>query len=92
MQIQFTGRQISVTPELRDFTTAKFKRLLRKVDKIISIHVVFAVEKMCQIAEANIRLPGSVIHAKSQSDKMDHAILDLVEKLLTQLAQQTEKH
>ena len=92
MQIQFTGRKINITPELRDFTTTKFKRLLRKVDKIVSIHVTFATEKLQKIVEANIRLPGGVLHAKSESETMDHAILELVEKLLTQVSKYKDKH
>ncbi len=92
MQIQFTGRHVEVSEELRDYTTTKFKRLLRKVDKIISIHVTFAIEKLAHIAEANVRIPGIVINAKSESDSQKNAVLDLIEKLLIQIEKHKDKH
>lgn len=91
MQIQFTGRHVEVSPELRDYTTTKFKRLLRKVDKIISIHVTFAAEKLSQIVEANIRVPGSVFNAKSEADTSKNAVLDVIEKLLVQVEKYKDK-
>jgi len=88
MQIQFTGQNIDITPALREYTTEKFKRVIRHCDKIISINVIFIVDKLTQIAEANLHIPGADLHAKAESDNMYKSILNLVEKLIRQL----EKH
>lgn len=92
MQIQFTGRHVEVSDELRDYTTAKFKKLLTKVDKVISIQVTFAIEKLVHIAEANVHIPGSVINAKSESSTQKNAVLDVIEKLLVQIEKHKDKH
>lgn len=92
MHIQFTGRHVEVSEELRDYTTTKFKRLLNKIDKVISVQVTFAVEKLAHIAEANVHIPGIVINAKSESDSQKNAILDVIEKLLVQVEKHKDKH
>ena len=51
MQINFTGHGIDITPALKTFTEEKFKKLERHYDRILSIHVVFHVEKLNQIAD-----------------------------------------
>lgn len=88
MQIQLTGKNIDITDHLREYTNNKFQRLIRHNDRIISIQVTFSVEKLRQIAEANIHLPGANIHAAAESEDMYHTILELVDKLERQINKQ----
>ena len=91
MQIKFTGNHIEVTPALREFTTDKFDRLLRRFDKITSIDITFGVEKLRQIAEATIRLARAELHARSESEDLYSAVDALVDKLSRQLIKHKEK-
>lgn len=92
LPIQFTGRNIDLTDTLCEFTKNKFDKLQRHADNILSIQVTFGVEKLRQIAEANIHLPGANIHATSESEDMYNSITDLVEKLERQISKQKAKH
>lgn len=91
MQINITGHRLDVTPALRAFTEEKFDRLERHFDQITSIHVVFDVEKLRQIAEATIFVNKGELHASSESEDMYAAIDLLVDKLNRQLMKHKEK-
>ena len=91
MQIQITGHNIEVTPALRELTEKKLKRLKSHVETITNIHITFNIDKINQVAEGQITLPGSVIHAKAKSDNMYHTIDTLIDKLMRQLDKYKEK-
>ena len=91
MQIQLTGRNIDITDHLREYTNSKFDRLLRHADNITSIQVIFNVEKLRQIAEANVQMPGTNINATAESEDMYHTILELVDKLDRQVSKHIDK-
>ena len=87
-QIQFTGHNIEVTPPIRDYVFKKLKKCKRHADLITSIHVILNVDKLRQIAEAKLHIPGAEIYAQTESDDMYKAIDVLIDKLVRQL----EKH
>jgi putative sigma-54 modulation protein len=92
MQINLTGHHMPITPALREFTNGKFDRLQRYSDRITSIHVIFGVEKLLQIAEANVHVSGGEIYARSESEDMYSAIDALIDKLDRQLKKRKEKN
>ena len=85
LEIQFTGHHLDVTPALRSFTEEKFNKLQRHFEKFNHIQVTFAVEKLRQIAEANISLAGGELHASAEAEDMYSAIDGLIDKLDRQL-------
>lgn len=91
MQIQFTGHGLEITPPLKTYAQKKLDKLERHFEKIMSINVVFHVEKQRQIAEATILITKGEVHASSESDNMYAAIDDLVDKLDRQLLKHKEK-
>lgn len=91
MQIHFVGHHIEVTQALKSFAEEKFEKLERHFDKITSIHVIFDVEKLSQIAEATIKIAKTEIHAKAETDDMYASIDELVDKLDRQLIKHKEK-
>ena len=91
MQITFTGHQMDVTPALREFASKKFDKLAHHFDRIISINITFAVEKLSNIAEASIHIPGHELHASSEATDMYSAIDLLIDKLTRLLKKHKEK-
>lgn len=91
MNIQFTGRNIEITPALKEHTLKKFKRIERIANNITSIQVTLNVDKLRQIAEANVTMPGTEIHARAESDDMYNAIVEMVEKVVRQTNKFKEK-
>lgn len=91
MNINLTGHQVEITDALRNFATDKFEKLTRHFERIININVVFGVEKLIQVAEATIHIPGSDIHAKAEAENVYSAIDILIDKLDRQLKKHKEK-
>lgn len=90
-QIQFTGHNIEITTPIRDYVSKKFKKFKRHVDSITSVHVILNVDKLRQLAEARIHIPGSEIYAQAESDDMYKTIDALVDKLVRQLEKRKAK-
>jgi len=91
-QIQFSGHNIEITPAIRDYVSKKFKKFKRHIDSITSVHVILNVDKLRQIAEAKLHVPGIEIYAQTESDDMYKAIDALVEKLVRQLEKRKGKN
>ncbi|MBA3537448.1 MAG: ribosome-associated translation inhibitor RaiA [Tatlockia sp.] len=91
MKIHITGHHVEVTPALKAYTEEKFNKLERHFDKISTIEVIFAIEKLDQIAEATIKIAKSELHASSGTEDMYASIDDLVDKLDRQLIKHKEK-
>ncbi|MCK4608595.1 MAG: ribosome-associated translation inhibitor RaiA [Gammaproteobacteria bacterium] len=90
-QIQYTGHNLDVTPTLRDFIASKFKKLNRHANTITSTHVILSVDKLRQIAEAKLHIPGAEIYAQSESEDMYKTIDLLVDKVVRQLKKHKDK-
>lgn len=81
MQINFTGHHIEVTDALRQYSTERLERLTRHLPKIMSVNVTFSVEKLRQIVEARLHVPGNELLASAESEDMYAAIDLLYDKL-----------
>ena len=51
MKMDITGRNIDITPAIREFTQEKISRLDRWIDDVMEVHVVLSVEKHRHNAE-----------------------------------------
>lgn len=92
MNVTFTGRHLEVTDGLRNYANEKLQRLHRHYDKIISVHIIFGVDKLVQQAEATLNVPhAGAIHAHAESDDMYGSIDALFEKLERQVGKHREK-
>lgn len=91
MKIVLTGRQIDVTPALKDYVHSKFDRLSRHSDDVLDIQVVLEVEKLDHKAEATVHLRRKVVHADAEGVDMYAAIDLLADKLDRQVLKHKER-
>lgn len=91
MQLNFTGRNIHLTPALKNVTQAKFKRLEKRGDHIEKVAVIFQVENLTHIAEADFHLKGGHFHATAKAEDMYRAVDKLIDKLIIQMTRHKEK-
>lgn len=91
MQLHFVGKNIEVTPALKNITTEKFEHLNHRFINISSVTVVFIIEHITHIAEATVSFHGTDIHAKAEANDMYAAVDLLMDKLSIQLAKHKEK-
>lgn len=83
--ITFKGHNIEVTDALRDLTTEKINKLEKHFDHITDISVTFDVQKLEQVAEATINVPGNQLHAKATTEDMYKSIDQMIDKLDKQI-------
>lgn len=91
MNINLTGHQVEITEALRQFVNDKFEKINRHFDRITKISVVLEIEKLFQVAEATIHVPGGDIHAKAEAEDLYSAIDLLIDKLERQLKKHKDK-
>ena len=91
MQIQIDGQGMEVSDALKTLTLKKLKRIESHIDNIKSVHITFKVNKIRQLANANVAVPGTVINAQAETNDMYKTVDLLVEKLMTQLTKYKEK-
>src|SRR3990172_2950959 len=91
MQIQITGNGLEVSPALKAFTEKKLHRIEAHAKNILNIHISFRIDKIRQIADAVINLPGHSINAQAESEDMYKTVDLLIHKLLAQLTKYKEK-
>ena len=91
MQCNITGRNIAITPALRNYTESKLARLHRFVDALGTAHVVLRVEKHRQVAEVTLTLRDLILRAEESTPDL-YASIDLVaDKLERQVLRYKEK-
>ena len=91
MQIDITGHHVDVTPALRAYVTEKMQKLIRHSDQVISIRVILKVEKLDQLAEANVNEGGHNLFASVTAKDMYASIDKLVDKLDRQLRRRKDR-
>jgi putative sigma-54 modulation protein len=91
MQISITGHHVDVTEALKNYVTEKMERIERHFDKIVNVHVVLAVEKLVQKAEATVQVNGASLFAQEESEDLYAAIDGMVDKLDRQVVKHKEK-
>lgn len=86
MQIVTNGRNIDLTPAIKDYVQQKLSRLQGHYDFIQEIHVILEVEKNPriaenQLAEATVHVPGLVIRVEAASVSLYASIDKLADKI-----------
>ena len=91
MNVEFTGHNFKVTDALKNLMLEKMNHIETHLDQIISAHVTFKVDKLDQIAEAKLQVPGKMIFAEASSEDMYKSIDLLKDKLLRQIDKYKQK-
>ena len=91
MRINITGQNFDVSKELEDYTHKKLQKLNSYEEYVTSIQISFHNEKLGNIAEGHIQIPGNTISAKTESESMHGAMDGLIDKLVRQLKTYREK-
>jgi putative sigma-54 modulation protein len=84
MQVEYTGRQVTVTRALRTLAEEGVERIAKLFPRITSVHVILSAEKYRQTAEVTIKTRLQDIVGISESTNMDTALREALEKAETQ--------
>lgn len=81
MKFIIIGKNIDVTPGLREAIESKLKKLERYFTPDTEIHVTLSVQKERQKIEVTIPVKGHIIRSEQESDDM-YVSIDLVEEVI----------
>jgi len=91
MDIITTARRFELTPQVREYARKRLEKLQRYSDRIDEVHVVLTTEKFRQIAEVSLRVKGTEILSREESDEMMTSIDRVMERVERQLKRVSEK-
>ena len=92
MSITITGRHLTVTQDLQEYVEKKFSKFEKYFHKTFDANVVFSLEKVDRIVEANVTCDGATFHGKEKAETFFSAIDLLADKLDKQIVKNKEKH
>ncbi len=90
MQIEYTGRHIEVTPDLRKYTEKRLEKLRRVLRDSCSLHVILEAEKHRRIAELTLKWRDHTlvgIEETTDSRSSINGALDKLERQAVRLLQ-----
>lgn len=91
MSLNLTGKNLAITPALKNHVEVKFESLNQRYSDITNSHVVLHIEHLDHIAEATAHFHGQELHATAKSEDMYTAIDQMIDKLAGQMQKQKEK-
>lgn len=84
MQVEYTGRQVTVTPSLRALAEEGIARIGKILGRTTGAHVILSAEKYRKTAEVGIKTRLHDILSVSQSTTLETALRGALEKAETQ--------
>jgi putative sigma-54 modulation protein len=84
MQVEYTGRQVTVTPSLRSLAEEGIARIGKILGRTTSAHVILSAEKYRKTAEVSIKTRLNDILGIAESTTLETALRSALEKAETQ--------
>lgn len=84
MQVDYTGRQVTITKSLRALAEESAERISTILGKTIDIHVVLTKEKYRQMAEVTVKTRLQTIVGEGESSNLETALREALEKVESQ--------
>jgi putative sigma-54 modulation protein len=81
MKVEYTGRQIDVTPAIQKFTEDHLKKIRKILGEMIEVHVILTVEKYRHIAEINLKSRSFKFNGIEETHDMYTSINAVLEKI-----------
>ena len=96
MRIEIRGRNVDVTPELREHVEKRFRRIGNQISDLARLDVELSEERNpsiadSQVAQATLHLKGVTLRAHEASPDMMHSIHELAEDMRRQVKRHREK-
>ncbi len=91
MRIDFTGRQMAITPEVRQYTEKHLCKLTRLLGDRLAIHVILTAEKHRRIAEFALKLRDQVLVGVAETADARSSINSALDKVERQAVRWLER-
>jgi putative sigma-54 modulation protein len=91
MHLDFTGRQMEVTPDLREYTQKQLKKLTRVLRDRFEAHAILTAEKHRRIAEITLKCRDHVLVGVEETADILASINGAIDKLERQAVRLVER-
>ncbi len=92
MQVDYVGRGLQITDEVRDYVASKLESAHRFLEEPVEIHVMLEEEGHRQIAEIHVHHRFGSLQAEKETDDLRQSIHDAVEKIEKQARRSRKKY
>jgi len=91
MHIDFTGRQVEISPDLRRYTEDRLKRIVRLLGQEFGLHVILTAEKHRRSAELTLKFRHHTVIGIEETGDIRTAINGALDKLARQAVRLVEQ-
>ena len=81
MKVEYTGRQIEVSPAIQEFTEDHLNKIRKVLGEMIEVHVILTVAKYRHSAEINLKSRTFKINGIEETHDMYASITAVLEKI-----------
>lgn len=92
MQIIIKGKNVEITPALREYASKRLKKIEKYFDNIISLNIMLSTERARHIVEVTGNASGISLRGEEKTNDMYVSIDRVVEKLERQIKKQKAKY
>jgi putative sigma-54 modulation protein len=92
MEVDYTGRQIEITPAIKKFTEKHLKKIRKILGETIKVGVILTVEKHRHITEIHLKSRNFNVHGVEATGDMYNSITAVLDKIERQALRHKEKH
>jgi putative sigma-54 modulation protein len=91
MPIDFTGRQVEISPDLRSYTQDRLKKIVRLLGEDFDLHVILTAEKHRRIAELTLKFRQHTVVGVEETADIRISINGAIDKLARQAVRLMER-
>ena len=96
MRLQVKGKNVEVTPSIRDYAERKLAKLGKQLAEQTQVEVELSEQKNpsiaeSQVAEATVHVKGRTLRARESARDMKSAVDELADKLVRQVKDHYDK-
>jgi putative sigma-54 modulation protein len=84
MQVEYTGRQVNITPALRRLGDEGIERIARVLARPTSAHIVLTSEKYRKTADVTLKMRAGQIVGVAESTSLEQALREALSRAETQ--------
>lgn len=81
MHIDFTGRQLEISPDIRTYTQERLRKIVRVLGEQFGLHVILTAEKHRRIAELTLKFRQYTVVGVEETSDVRTAVNGAVDKL-----------
>jgi ribosome hibernation promoting factor len=92
MDVEYTGRQTTITKKLKLLTETELARIVKIVGSSGSVHVILSTDKYRQIAEVTVQTRHHKLVARCEATEMETALHDALAKIENQAIRHKKRY